>query len=517
MICRCYIRGTNAAGRGDMNIIMAISRVRKKEKYMPIVQNYMQLDLWVLVRGKVEILTTAKLNKQVSAYYKQTRTNEWCEQVTPKLIANLCRYFFVSKYGYASYGTLLFKARKYVREMLVRSMIKANGRGLEQRGIIGFKMECTMMDTLIIESFANKLLSRKHSKTTITIKSVPKFEKVQCLTMSRQEIARAVKHIQEAPPTNELAELQAFIEAQNANTGILYITEKPAHSCILNYLFLLSGQSTIREPHTVETSMITPTTATENPGYTTQRDLVIREPMQFQYIYDPVNDIMKRVEKKIETARDVGAGKQGEPESTGKRKQNMTKRKNSSKIDYFTIAETESPAAEAEKLHDTAANDPASASTISSVNDTSERMPVSASATETDSNVNSQNVQLPDSEHDTDMDQLSCSFSSEEEIRDKSANSERGSSKDISSEKHARLDSRIAKQKAVYWKGKEGLKGNEDPRQGAIIPIHAPKMERMSIANLKALEKRAKSQHPPPKRVTLLPRLSTTLTTVLWQ
>ena len=41
-----------------------------------------------------------------------------------------------------------------------------------------------------------------------------------------------------------------------------------------------------------------PTTTIENPGYTTQSVRILREEVQFQYIYDPINNIMKRVEKK---------------------------------------------------------------------------------------------------------------------------------------------------------------------------------------------------------------------------
>ena len=36
--------------------------------------------------------------------------------------------------------------------------------------------------------------------------------------MSRQEIAKAVEKILEAPATNELVELQAFIKAQSSNS-----------------------------------------------------------------------------------------------------------------------------------------------------------------------------------------------------------------------------------------------------------------------------------------------------------
>ena len=60
---------------------------------------------------------------------------------------------------------------------------------------------------------------------------------------------------------------------------------------------------------------------------------------------------------------------------------------------------------------------------------------------------------------------------------------------------HERIDSRIQLQKDASWKvgGKwRGKVGQiEDPRPKAIIPIHAPKMERMTKAKLHALKQRA--------------------------
>ena len=168
-------------------------------------------------------------------------------------------------------------------------------------------------------SFANKLPIRTVISTTIIIiKSGQKPGKVQSSNMSRQEIARAVEQIQQALPTSKLAALQAFIEAQNA-TGALNLTETHCIKLILTDNSLQIGQDTDMPSPT------TTTTATENPGYTTLSELVLHEPVQYRYIYDPVNDIMKRVEKAHDKATDVGERKQGKASSTGKRKHKKVK------------------------------------------------------------------------------------------------------------------------------------------------------------------------------------------------
>ena len=60
---------------------------------------------------------------------------------------------------------------------------------------------------------------------------------------------------------------------------------------------------------------------------------------------------------------------------------------------------------------------------------------------------------------------------------------------------HERVDTRIQAQKDERWKGSGTWKGKigkmEDPRPSGIIPIHAPKMERMTKARLQALKQRA--------------------------
>lgn len=70
--------------------------------------------------------------------------------------------------------------------------------------------------------------------------------------------------------------------------------------------------------------IVNPATQIENQGYSTQSEMVLLEPVQFQYI--PMSDIMKRVQKRDGTdTRDVGKGKQGEKPSTGKVKNSVRK------------------------------------------------------------------------------------------------------------------------------------------------------------------------------------------------
>ena len=85
----------------------------------------------------------------------------------------------------------------------------------------------------------------------------------------------------------------------------------------------------------------------------------------------------------------------------------------------------------------------------------------------------------------------SCAFSSDDEATPPT----HGSSREVratSSARHAAIDPRRVQQKLEKWKGKPGLKIAEDPRQGALIPIHAPKMERLNKAKLKALDERVR-------------------------
>ena len=395
-------------------------------------------------------------------------------------------------------------------------------------------------------SFPNKLLSRKDISITIT--SSVRYVKctislgLKC-TMSRQEIAKAVEQIQEAPPTNELAELQAFIEAQNCSvtTGkdrTILITYKNTVDKITIMLIAtvreptynthkskLIGQAMVNEPSNTEASSAT---MVENPGYTTQSNMVLHEPVQFHYIYDPINDIMKRVEKVDANAtKDVGKGKPNEETSTGKSK---TASKNfnfkasntlgscSNEVHFHYLTGTESDVAQlsrpvrqgADKHGVVSATKPAterqtnparSTTPTSASSDTVHKNtqdmssdPGPSSASNTVLSACASATDAIESDGNTDMDaQLSCSFSSEEEIPNVNEKTASGNTKEFLKERHAQIDSRIVSQKASHWKGKEGLKCNSDPRQAAIIP----KMERMNLAKMKALEQRAKSKSTP--------------------
>ena len=179
----------------------------------------------------------------------------------------------------------------------------------------------------------------------------------------------------------------------------------------------------------------------------------------------------------------------------------------SSDIHLCTIAETESPAIDTEEYPDTSAQGQATASIssertpaieyVSSGNTVQHNeqdqptAPVLSAVIDCSVPKRSQTVlqaeqdQLTEAENEAN---LSCSFSSDENTVQQNKTSGK---KDISSERHAKIDSRIAAQKEAHWKGKDGLRGVNDPRGEALIPIHAPKMERMKIARMKALEARA--------------------------
>ena len=93
----------------------------------------------------------------------------------------------------------------------------------------------------------------------------------------------------------------------------------------------------------------------------------------------------------------------------------------------------------------------------------------------------------------SDMTSVSDEFSEED------ASPVPNTSQDSSTQKdrplHERIDTRIQTQKDERWKGNGTWKGKigkmEDPRPSAIIPIHAPQMERMTKARLQALKQRA--------------------------
>ena len=272
----------------------------------------------------------------------------------------------------------------------------------------------------------------------IVINRDPDYEKVKCYTMSRQEIAKAVELIQEAPPTDELAELQAFINAQNT-----------------------TNSSTLGRKHKTTPNIFSKHVLTDTHLY-------------------------------------IGQSLEATSSHTHP---------------LCTIAETESPTINTEEYPNTTAQGQAAASisskrtpaiepaspdnTVQQNEQDQPTAPVLSAVIDCSVPDRSQTVLQAEQDQQTEAEDeadLSCSFSSDENTVQKTKTSGK---KDISSERHAKVDSRIVAQKEAHWKGKDGLRGVNDPRGEALIPIHAPKMERMNIARMKALEARAKASRPP--------------------
>ena len=304
---RVNIYSGNITNKGDI----LVSLVNKKLTG----RAYMVIHIRLVLHCKYCILaaTSAKVGKCINF------NNFWwygrCSKSVHKLRLHLCTKILARLSRTITDGTFYFKAKKYEStayeiklcnnktQLVLANVDKAN------------KGRRTMMVTPVLTSFTNKPLggkddiitkTRKIRTITVVIGSHNPGE-VQCYNMSRQEIARAVEQIQQAPPTNELAALQAFIEAQNAAgklimTNVLFTHTEPRD------LYLQIGHNTD------ETMPDTTNTTIENPGYTTQSENVLHEPVQYQYIYD----IMKRVEKPSGRTTDVGEGKQGKAQSTGK-------------------------------------------------------------------------------------------------------------------------------------------------------------------------------------------------------
>ena len=177
MVFRHSTKGTHSDVRGGMHIMTGIFRVRNENMYMPIVRSYTPYDLWAVIKGLTEILTMNKVSKQVGAYYKRNKAGVRYGQVMTKLMLYLYRQISGPNYDNFSRGTLNFKAIKSVRRKILRTFLKAKRRGLELIREPSYTMERTMMDTLIIGSFANKLSSNKHTKITIISKKLVKNEK----------------------------------------------------------------------------------------------------------------------------------------------------------------------------------------------------------------------------------------------------------------------------------------------------------------------------------------------------
>ena len=100
--------------------------------------------------------------------------------------------------------------------------------------------------------------------------------------------------------------------------------------------------------------------------------------------------------------------------------------------------------------------------------------------------------QLPPQDMEIDA-QLSCSFSDDDTDEDRNNEVTNGtkSGEPKAAEKqipkYERVDARIQAQKNALWNNRP----DEDPRSSALIPIHAPSMERLQLAQLEALKQRA--------------------------
>ena len=459
-----------------------------------------------IVRTKLDSSNKAKW---IRDEYTSTTNYTVSVRALPNLLNTLCYEFLARKYINLTDGTFYSKAKKYDRITVVGKIKGINGRSLSNTKVLCMNMGCTLMVNPNGMSFANKLPIRLVIPViTITTISDLKPVRVQCYTMSRQEIAKAVEQIQQAPPTSELAALQAFIEAQNATGILLVLFVSCSTSLWTNSLHL--GQDTADPMPTISTTAIenlgqdtvdpmptNSTTAIENPGYTTQSEMVIHEPVQYQYIYDPVNDIMKRVEKARDKPTDVGKGKQGKACSTGKTNSNKQEglayyRTNT--VYYCVITGTESHV----DTHPPASTSSTTESPVTAPCNAPD--PPNTSQDNSTAHQESEVTATNEANHETDANSDQCSsqaFSSDSDTDEDNGKvqGEKNDKKDISSERHAKIDSRIMAQKKLYWK--TGQKGSDDPRQGALIPIHAPKMERMNLAKMKALEARARLAQPP--------------------
>ena len=347
------------------------------------------------------------------------------------------------------YGTQYTKAKKSTHERYDCTYNMLTGAELTKELVGRYWTLRTMMLTASYRPFLNKLSNCQVTTIIITKESAKCPQK-----MSSHEVNQAVQHIQVAPPTNELAELQAFIEAQNIAAG----TSNNKNKSVRVQICL--DQSMIKFPDpagnatsNAQNSAPNPTTTTENPGYSTHSNMVIREPVQYQYIYDPINDVMKRVEKTAGGClEDVGKGKQCTSYSAGKQKLKAKVMYNYYSIFLSrTLSGTESSNTTATSTQRQShkdgnsiqsnpcvqsANTPANSVSTSSDNST-----ITTSGGYNNSTVNEASAVLSVNRPDTSTgDELSCGFSSEEDTRE---GSNPVKEKPISSERHAQIDARI--------------------------------------------------------------------------
>ena len=189
-------------------------------------------------------------------------------------------------------------------------------------------------------------------------------------------------------------------------------------------------------------------------------------------VYDPVNDIYKRVTMNTVSTRDVGEGRHDDITDTGTES---------------LVAPTTTTSEEVNTPPDTPTAVTEEEPSLSSVLEPT-------TVTKTVAN----RIQATDpSQHATgDLESSSSSSSTTSESEcDGNAEFSPASEGDQPRKKlpHELIDARIQRQKEKYWKkvGKD-----VDPRITALVPIHAPKMERLS--RLQALKQRAMMK-PKPK------------------
>ena len=210
---------------------------------------------------------------------------------------------------------------------------------------------------------------------------------------------------------------------------------------------------------------------------------------QTTLVYDPVNDVYTHVQVEASQDKDIGEGRRDKVTSTGKEyneknnhvdtpgpaMQNKHVRVidvDSQKTELGIITRhlyptgTESLATQAsDNTNDTTENHNEHEKTTNSTQDTTNLAPQPASS-----------QPLPSSSEEGSDGDMSCEFSpaSDSEQRQQPK------------PQHEQIDQRIKAQKDKFWKK---LGKNDDPRIAALVPIHAPKMERLS--RLQALKQRA--------------------------
>ena len=218
-----------------------------------------------------------------------------------------------------------------------------------------------------------------------------------------------------------------------------------------------------------------------------------------QYEYDPINDCMKIVTSTSRsTASGIGEKKQTNTTSIGKPllcKANF----NENRILYYPLSAGTEPIADVQMPSTPTTSTPHADNNVqvhltATANDNTTDLrketqpgssrPNETSSSDSDSESSTASSSTAQSRSSTSTDtETSCKFSDDEE----DTQPKKGQDDDMLA-MYQRLDARIKAQKDAKWKVKKGVRV-EDPRPNALIPIHAPKMERLS--RLKALEQRA--------------------------